>query len=144
MIRLLYTSQSSPSISSEQVLEIQQASQRNNPKVGVTGVLVHGGGLFVQVLEGPEQQVLRQYVKILDDRRHGGCRIVHISPATDRMFQKWSMGVIESDPMDNLHIQQLRVHRLESVSARAFTDVMRAFLDRLKAANKTSSASERK
>ncbi|MDW5418715.1 BLUF domain-containing protein [Iodobacter sp. CM08] len=127
MIRLLYVSQAASGITEEQVKDILKSAQQKNPATGLTGVLVHGGGLFMQVLEGPEQVVLRLYVKILDDRRHSDCQILHISPANDRIFEKWSMGIIESDPMQFQHIAELRARRLEAVLAKTFTDTMREF-----------------
>lgn len=133
MIRLLYLSQATPGITEVQVQYILQAAQRNNPAFGLTGVLVHGGGLFMQVLEGPEQSVLRQYVKILDDRRHRDCQLLHISPANDRIFEKWSMGIINSDPMQFQHIAELRARRLEAIPAKTFTDAMREFVRMLQA-----------
>jgi hypothetical protein len=134
MIRLLYFRQAAPGITDEQVQDILKSAQRNNPAAGITGVLVRGGGLFMQVLEGPEQAVLRQYVKILDDRRHSDCRIIHISPANDRIFEKWSMGVINSDPLQFQHIAELRASRLEAVQAKTFINAMREFVQRLNAA----------
>ncbi len=128
MIRLLYFSQAAPGIVDEQVQEILRSSRRNNPALNITGVLVHGGGLFMQVLEGPEQAVLRQYVKILDDRRHGNCQILYISPANERMFQNWSMGAVAGNPLDFQHITELRAHRLEAVQAKEFADTMREFV----------------
>lgn len=92
MIRVLYLSHATQVISDEQLQDTLKSSRRDNPLLGITGVLFHGGGLFMQILEGPEQVVLRLYVKIMDDRRHSECRLVHISPANERMFQKWSMG----------------------------------------------------
>jgi hypothetical protein len=133
MIRLLYVSQAASGITEEQVKDILKSAQGKNPATGLTGVLVHGGGLFMQVLEGPEQAVLRQYVKIMDDRRHSDCRILHISPANDRIFEKWSMGIIESDPMQFQHIAELRARRLEAVQAKTFTDAMRDFARTLSA-----------
>jgi hypothetical protein len=88
----------------------------------------------MQVLEGPEQVVVRRYVKILDDRRHSDARILHFSPASDRIFEKWSMGVIEGDPLQFQHISELRARRLEIVKAKIFTDTMREFVLRLRAA----------
>jgi hypothetical protein len=133
MIRLLYVSQADLGIAEEQVKDILRSAQRNNPAIGLTGVLVHGGGQFMQVLEGPEQSVLRQYVKILDDRRHSDCRILHISPANERIFGNWSMGIIERDPLQFQHIAELRARRLEAVQAKSFTDAMRAFVRTLNA-----------
>lgn len=133
MIRLLYISQAASGITEEQVKDILKSSQRNNSATGLTGVLVHGGSLFMQLLEGPEQAVLRKYVKILDDRRHSDCRILHISPANDRIFEKWSMGMIESNPLQFQHIAELRAHRLEADQAKTFTDAMREFVRMLNA-----------
>jgi len=134
MIRLLYLSHAAQSISDEQVKDILQSSRRNNPALGITGVLVHGGGQFMQILEGPEHEVLRLYVKIMGDSRNSNCQIIHISPANERMFKEWSMGVIESDPMNFQHIMELRLRRLEAVRAKEFTAVMIEFLRRLTAA----------
>jgi hypothetical protein len=125
MIRLLYISRAAPTISNEQVQDILLSSRKNNPVSSITGILVHGGGLFMQVLEGQEQDVLRKYVKILDDPRHSGARILYISPANNRIFEKWSMGGIKSDPLQFQYISKLRARRLEVIDASTFTETMR-------------------
>jgi hypothetical protein len=135
MIRLVYISQAVVGITDEQVQTILRSSTRNNAANGITGVLVHGGGLFMQVLEGPEQAVLRLYVKILDDRRHSDCRLIHISPAEEQIFSKWSMAVLNSDPLDFQRVGELRAHRLESVDSQKFTALMRDFVKKLSAGN---------
>jgi hypothetical protein len=75
MIRLLYisTSRLAPDSQEKQLREILDASKRNNADLGITGMLVHGGGMFLQVLEGPDNNVLRIYSKILDDPRPEPC-----------------------------------------------------------------------
>ena len=134
MIRLVYISQAVVGITDEQVQDILRSSQRNNASHGITGVLVFGGGLFMQVLEGPEQAVLRLYVKIMDDRRHSDCRLIHISPADEQVFNKWSMAVVSSDPLDFQRIGELRSKRLETVQSQTFTNLMREFVRKLTAA----------
>jgi hypothetical protein len=93
MIRLLYisTSRLAPDSQEKQLREILDASKRNNADLGITGMLVHGGGMFLQVLEGPDNNVLRIYSKILDDPRHTDSQIVLISVAEERA---WSMSTI--------------------------------------------------
>ena len=140
MIRILYTSQPTPAMSEQQVQLILESSRRNNPALGITGVLIHGGGLFMQVLEGPDNSTLRMYTTIAEDRRHGDCQIVHISPANERIFQKWSMGVIRSDPLQFHHITKLREQRFESVQTKAFTAVMNEFLKMLNSGQQTDAA----
>lgn len=109
------------------------SARRKNPANGITGVLIHGGGLFMQVLEGPEQKVLRQYVKILDDRRHDDARILHISPADARIFEQWSMGDIAGNPLQFQHVSQFLARRLEVVRPETFMKTMREFAQRLNA-----------
>lgn len=133
MIRLLYISNACPTVSEEQVQSILTSARRHNPANGITGVLIHGGGLFMQVLEGPEQNVLRQYVKILDDRRHDDARILHISPAHTRIFEQWSMGSITGNPLQFQHVAELFARRLEAVPATTFTKTMREFAQMLNA-----------
>lgn len=127
MIRLLYCSQAKPEFNKETLDEILLTSRKNNSTAGITGVLVHGGGMFMQVLEGPEQTVLRTYMKILDDKRHTDSRIIHITPVKERLFTNWTMGVVEAEPLTFEHVAKLRAHRLESVNADAFSQVMREF-----------------
>jgi hypothetical protein len=134
MIRLLYSSQAASQITDSQVEDILKSSRRNNPGLGITGVLIHGGGMFFQVLEGPETAVLRQYVKILDDRRHGDCQIIYISPTNERKFPTWSMAVIDSEPLALEHLHALRAKRSETVPPQLFTDIIRDFMKRLNAA----------
>lgn len=134
MIRLLYISQPAPTISDQQVQDILVSARRNNPANSITGILIHGGGLFMQVLEGPEQKVLRQYVKILDDHRHTNPQILYLSPTNDRIFEKWSMGSIDGDPLQFQYISELRARRQEVIEAKTFTDTMREFVKRLNAA----------
>lgn len=127
MIRLLYCSQVKSDFNEEILKEILLTSRENNRRNRITGVLVHGGGLFMQVLEGPEQNVLRTYMKILDDKRHTDSRIIHITPVKDRLFENWTMGVIEAEPLTFENMAKLRANRLESVHADVFSQVMREF-----------------
>lgn len=133
MIRILYISHPIPTISDKQVQDILSSARRNNQANSITGILVHGGGLFMQVLEGPENEVLRQYVKILDDPRHNQAQILYISPANNRIFEKWSMAGIDGDPLQFQYIAELRTRRQEVIDEKVFTKTMREFVKMLTA-----------
>jgi hypothetical protein len=133
MIRILYLSQSIPGITDKNVSDILLTARRENPERGITGVLIHGGGLFMQILEGPELSTIGLYMKISADRRHSDCQIMHISPVEERLFPKWSMGVIHSDPLQFQHIAKLRERRFESVQAKEYKAAMAEFLKLLTA-----------
>jgi hypothetical protein len=140
MLRIFYLSHATNLISDEQVQDILATAHRNNPGLGVTGVLVYMGGMFAQVLEGPEAAILRLYVKIMDDRRHSDCQIVHISPANERMFQKWSMGIIRSAPLDFQKIMDMKARRVEVVGPKVFMETMNSFVHKLHAGDALSPA----
>nr|WP_314862267.1 BLUF domain-containing protein [uncultured Undibacterium sp.] len=127
MIRLLYCSEAKQSNAQEDWDKILITARKNNKALDITGVLVHGGGLFLQLLEGPENNVLRLYTKILDDKRHTDCRIIHISPTKERLFNNWTMGEIKRDPVSFEQIAILRASRLESVNQEGFLQVIREF-----------------
>lgn len=139
MIRLLYCSQAKCEFDKEAIEKLLLVSRKNNAVQGITGALMHGGGRFMQVLEGPEHSVLRTYVRILDDKRHTDSRIIHITPAKNRLFASWTMGVIDGEPLTFEHVAKLRAHRLESVRADAFSQVMREFSSLLMKSSKVPS-----
>lgn len=131
MIRLLYLSQATPT-STDQLDEILQTARRNNPPLGITGILVSGGGWYMQLLEGPERSVLKLYSRILDDSRHTNPRILHITPATEALFGEWSMGFVNHDPLAFEHVSALRTRRLETVHTSIFAETLREFARRLR------------
>ena len=85
----------------------------------------------MQVLEGPDDQVFRKYVKILDDPRHSDCRIVLISTTEERAFPNWAMGVLEIPDFEFQEIQEMVVHCKETIKANVFSDVVKLFLKKM-------------
>jgi hypothetical protein len=133
MIRLLYISDATKGINEETVNAVLKSAEKNNPLLGITGLLVFGGGVFAQILEGPEQAVLQKYVKIMSDRRHRNCRLVYITTTGERIFKDISMAALEALPMELEHIVELDAHRTETIPADAFTDLMNVFFSRIQA-----------
>ncbi|MDO9113098.1 MAG: BLUF domain-containing protein [Polaromonas sp.] len=133
MLRLLYISDAVEGLTDDSIDAILKSAEKNNPPLGITGLLVFGGGLFTQVLEGPEQNVLKKYVKIMADPRHRNCRLVYITPTAERIFKDVSMAALEALPWELEHIAELDAHRRETTAADAFTNLMNVFFSRLKA-----------
>jgi hypothetical protein len=81
----------------ETVAEIEAilaASRRNNSAFGITGALIFNGGVFAQVLEGPQRSVEAAFARIQCDTRHGDVTTLVFEPAKQRLFPNWSMGFI--------------------------------------------------
>ena len=52
LVRLLYASRAAAPVNQDTIESILQQSRSYNPSLGVTGILCHGGDVYMQVLEG--------------------------------------------------------------------------------------------
>jgi hypothetical protein len=89
--RLIYKSTAVEPISRRLVDTITTVSQRNNARIGVTGILLATRQQYVQVLEGEIEAVNGVYQKVCCDPRHTGLIIVSYKHVSRRRFPKWSM-----------------------------------------------------
>ena len=90
LMQLVYCSQ--PFGYSLEILSaILIASRANNTKRDITGALICRSDIFLQLLEGPEQQVKSTYAAIQNDDRH--INIYHLldQNVDKRLFPAWSM-----------------------------------------------------
>lgn len=109
--RLLYTSEarlSDNTSGAERMVEsIVAHSQANNEKRGLTGALLYVRGTFIQALEGPLDALETTFERICHDFRHAKLTLVDMSPANERMFERWSMTYLAQ----NDEPARLRVNR---------------------------------
>lgn len=92
MLQLVYLSSARLLITEEVCRDILAASQRNNQRCGVTGLLVAGQRRFLQALEGPTDMVRATYTRILADSRHYACVLLSERRLDASQFGKWAMG----------------------------------------------------
>jgi len=92
MWQVVYTSRATASFRASDLDSILRASRRNNPALGVTGMLLFMNGEFMQALEGPDDNVRELYAKLQRDPRHTDCRMLREGPIEAREFPDWSMG----------------------------------------------------
>jgi hypothetical protein len=95
--QLIYISQATRKMSSEDLLDILKIAKEKNQKIDVTGSLFYNGGWFLQVLEGPLSTLNTLYKKIEKDPRHKNSRILYNEPASFRTFTRWSMNMTNLD-----------------------------------------------
>ena len=68
----VYVSSAVDLMSSDELLKLLTVSRNNNSQIGITGMLLHKDGNFIQAIEGPEDQVRKLLEKIRKDSRHRG------------------------------------------------------------------------
>jgi hypothetical protein len=89
---LLYISAATPGLGPVDVADILLAARRNNPSHQVTGMLLFIGSMFLQAIEGPEEEVTSLIRRIGLDARHSRLTVLSHEPAEARRFKRWSMG----------------------------------------------------
>jgi len=95
LVRLLYASRLDTSREGADAIEsILAQSRAKNPEQGITGVLCHGGGVFMQVLEGGRVPVNALYNRIAADKRHREVTLLHYEEIAERRFGNWTMGQV--------------------------------------------------
>ncbi len=97
--QLVYSSFASPELTQDNISEIVSHSQEKNDARQITGMMVYNAShnQFVQVLEGPCEQVIALFRKIEADSRHHSVAILVERDLDYRMFPNWSMGFKKLD-----------------------------------------------
>ena len=95
LMQLVYCSQPF-GFSLEILSAILVASRANNRKYDITGALICRSDIFLQLLEGPEQQVKNTYNAIQNDDRHVNVYNLIDRPIEKRLFPAWAM---KDDPV---------------------------------------------
>lgn len=80
-----------------ELVELLNVSRRNNARIGVTGMLLYKGGVFMQALEGPEAAVRALQERIGRDPRHRSVITVLEDWTEERQFGDWMMGFRDLD-----------------------------------------------
>lgn len=93
---LLYVSRIGLGVDHDDYRAILATSRANNPGRQITGVLCAGSGHFMQVLEGPQKNVMELYTRILDDPRHFDCMLLGVNYPRERLFNEWVMGYVSN------------------------------------------------
>lgn len=95
MFQLVYTSTATVPFTTEALRALLGRSRENNTALGVTGILAHIDGSFLQTLEGERQIVEQLYARISKDRRHSQVVTLLRREISERNFADWSMGFVD-------------------------------------------------
>lgn len=89
--QILYRSKAAYCPSEAQLQELLMLARLHNSGQQITGLLLYSAGLFVQVMEGPEEAVRELYARIQRDPRHTRVETVSEGLLPRRQFAEWSM-----------------------------------------------------
>jgi len=94
----IYRSRARPGLTDADIDVLLETSRRNNRIISIGGMLLFGGGGFLQILEGPGPAVERTYRRILGDPRHTDAVLLYDGKGEPRRFVGWAMGFARLEP----------------------------------------------
>ena len=94
LVRCLYASRAAGPLSADVLDSILEQSCRNNPTLGITGILCFTDDVFVQVIEGGRDEICEVFNAIVRDDRHLQVRLLSYEEISERRFGNWTMGQV--------------------------------------------------
>lgn len=89
---VLYCSHATSKMTDDELGRILTTAQLTNADQAITGLLVYGGGMFLQWLEGPATQVEALMDKLSHDPRHEAIvRLQTLDGLKERLYPTWAM-----------------------------------------------------
>lgn len=88
---IVYVSSAREGLTDRDLEDLLIQARERNKRMGVTGMLIHGAGNFIQALEGDRDAVEEIFASIQRDARHTG--VIKMLDVEDeqRDFPDWSM-----------------------------------------------------
>ena len=127
LFNLVYCSQVSARVESSDVDAIISTSRRRNPKLGITGILIFGSGVFFQWIEGPKAEVMDLIKLIEADPRHETMTILSTNEEIrERIFPTWDMELVSAE-----NIQEVLEDALQTAEDTKSVDALKLLLDKL-------------
>lgn len=96
----LYLSRYSGIIGQTGLRPLLQQARENNIRLGITGALLFDGERFVQLLEGPSEDIAGLVARLRVDDRHHGFELLGQGPVPARRYRRWVSGYVELDRVD--------------------------------------------
>lgn len=111
LFNVVYCSRAAAQVDAATVDQIIATSRRNNPRLGITGMLVFGEGIFFQWLEGPRASVMGLMERLHSDDRHGQIVVLsEIEESGERLFPQWDMELVEAQDIRVVLVDALQDH----------------------------------
>lgn len=107
VFQLIYASRATPGLRHEHLERIGHSAWRHNAEHGITGALLFGSGMFLQLLEGGEdlvQGVFRHRVRAAS--QHEMITILHEGFASKRTAEQWNMATLDLDELPDAIVSE--------------------------------------
>jgi hypothetical protein len=122
--RITYVSRYSKPMDTHELEALGEAAAAKNRKLGITGFLMATGGMFYQVLEGPQDAVEDIYSAIVEDDRHTDLiQLRSEKNAPGLLYPDWSMKTINLDAASHVRLLPLKASSSLSTSRNGWSTI---------------------
>ena len=134
--QIFYVSKATPRLGANGIERIVRSARNFNPESGITGILLHKGGMFLQLIEGPEARVRTLFEeRIKRDPRHSNIIEVFSQNSSSRVFDGWSMGFHEVSEFDVKLVNEVLswnrlIHSGKEIDSQLILHVLNRFKNR--------------
>lgn len=97
LVELIYFSHSINTLTQQDFQYLLQGAQEKNARMDITGAIIYGQGVFLQLIEGPRDNINRLFQSISHDARHYDVSLISFKTVENRHFAHWSMNYLEKD-----------------------------------------------
>ncbi|MDJ0379137.1 BLUF domain-containing protein [Cryobacterium sp. PH31-L1] len=104
LLSISYVSAAALSLSDQDIVAILVQARANNVAHHLIGALIYHEGRFIQILEGPDDEVRARFAIISADPRHRLTYTVSEEQIASRQFPEWTMGF---RPLSDIAVEQL-------------------------------------
>jgi len=126
MLSIVYSSSAAHPFSDAELDALLAQSRANNERLGLTGMLLHRDGRFIQVLEGPDDALRERMATIAADQRHGRVTTLLEEEIGERQFPDWTMGFARADDAADTEVPGFRRTFADLAEDRESSDTIRA------------------
>ena len=107
-----YCSRAAPGVGKAEVERIIATARHHNPRLGITGMLVFGAGVFFQWIEGPRNSIIGLAQRLAADSRHDTLVVLDESEEVrERLFAEWDMELVSA-----IDIREVLVDAIDNAS----------------------------
>jgi hypothetical protein len=142
LLRLTYASRAADGLTRDDLRDIARTAQERNRKAGVTGLLLHVDGDFLQILEGPAATIERLYERIEADPRNRWVTRLATERVLRRAFEDWAMGCFDIDASQPSHEPFIALEADPPRLRPRFTGDFTVFLEQFYARNRLRGRAE--
>jgi hypothetical protein len=100
MRQIFYASSARKDMTRAGIEALLERARAHNTRAGITGILIYKGGIFLQLIEGPDAEITALFERIRRDPRHD--HVIEILNLThrQRIFNDWTMAYRELNELD--------------------------------------------